>query len=223
MIIIPARNEGPRIGAVIECARQTCPNVPIVVVVNGCTDDTASIAEHMGATVLESAPGYGHALLTAYRHAASTEGLPWLVQLDADGQHPADAIPLLLRTLDQADVVIGSRFAEGGTAEGWRRRRRWAILAMGLATRWMSGLNVMDVTSGFQAFRPEVVDVLAQQFDPKLTDANVLVRLSRCGFVVRECGVNMGSRKGGVSMHGGLQSAIYAGKTLMAVSQEIRA
>ena len=94
---------------------------------------------------------------------------------------------------------------------------------MGLATRWMSGLDVMDVTSGFQAFRPEVVGVLAQQFDPQLTDANVLVRLSRCGFMVRECGVKMAPRKGGESMHGGLQSAIYAGKTLMAVSQEIRA
>jgi len=223
MIVIPARNEAPRIGSVIESVRQACPNVPIVVVVNGCTDDTAAVAEQMGAEVLESAPGYGLALLTAYRHAASTKELPWLVQLDADGQHPAEAIPLLLETLEHADVVIGSRFADGGTAEGWPRRRRWAIWAMGKATRWMSGLNVMDVTSGFQAFRPEVVDVLAQQFDPKLTDANVLVRLSRCGFVVRECGVNMGSRKGGESMHGGFQSAIYAGKTLMAVSQEIRA
>lgn len=223
MIVIPARNEAPRIGSVIKGARQACPNVPIVVVVNGCTDETASIAKQMGATVLESAPGYGHALLMAYRHAVSTTELPWLVQLDADGQHPADAIPLLLTSLEHADVVIGSRFAEGGTAEGWPRRRRWAIWAMGKATRWMSGLDVMDVTSGFQAFRPEVVGVLAQQFDPQFTDANVLVRLSRCGFAVRECGVNMRSRTGGESMHGGLQSAIYAGKTLMAVSQEIRA
>ena len=223
MIVIPARNEAPRIGPVIDGARRACPDAPIVVVVNGCTDNTASIAKQMGATVLESAPGYGHALLTAYRHAASMADLTWLVQLDADGQHPAEAIPSLLTALKDADVVIGSRFADGGTAEGWPRRRRWTIRAMGLATRWMSGLDVMDVTSGFQAFRPEVVGVLAQQFDPQLTDANVLVRLSRCGFMVRECGVKMAPRKGGESMHGGLQSAIYAGKTLMAVSQEIRA
>ena len=93
---------------------------------------------------------------------------------------------------------------------------------MGVATRLMSGLSVVDVTSGFQAFRPGVVSFLAQEFDAELTDANVLVRLKRNGFSIKEVGVSMAERTGGESMHGGLRSAIYAGKTLMAVSQEIR-
>ena len=93
---------------------------------------------------------------------------------------------------------------------------------MGAATRWMSGLCIDDVTSGFQAFRPPVVSMLAQEFDPDLTDANVLVRMNRWGFTIAEVGVPMQPRSGGESMHGGWRSAIYAGKTLMAVSQEIR-
>tara|TARA_B100000575_G_C23099314_1_gene634168 strand:+ start:168 stop:839 length:672 start_codon:yes stop_codon:yes gene_type:complete len=222
MIVIPARNEAPRVGAVVRAAKSTFPGIPVIVVVNGCTDSTAAVAAEAGAEVLHSEPGYGQALLTAYRHAAGIRGLPWLIQMDADGQHPVSAIPRMIEALQDADVVVGSRLVDGGSSVGWSRRRRWTIRLMSTATRWISGLNIEDVTSGFQAFRPDVVSVLAQEFDPELTDANVLVRLDRMGFCIREIGVPMEKREGGESMHGGVRSAIFAGKTLMAVSQEIR-
>jgi len=222
MIVIPARNEGPRIAAVIHAVRSACPGVEVVVVVNGCTDDTASVARESGATVIDSDPGYGTALLAGYRYAADRSDLPWLVQLDADGQHPAGSIPDMVAALDSADVIVGSRFAKGGSAPGWPWHRRWTVRAMGNITRWLSGLRILDVSSGFQAFRPEVVTALCGEFDPLLTDANVLVRLSRKGFKVKEIGVSMAKRSGGQSMHGGIRSAVYAGKTLMAVGQEIR-
>ena len=222
MILIPARNEAPRVGHVVRDVRNTCPGVPVVVVVNGCTDETAAVATNAGARVIESPPGYGNALLTGYRHASQFADLRWVVQMDADGQHPAASVPQLVGALERADAVVGSRLVRGGSAAGWPRRRRWTILAMGAATRWMSGLCIDDVTSGFQAFRPEVVSMLSQEFDPELTDANVLVRMERWGFSITEVGVPMQPRSGGESMHGGWRSAIYAGKTLMAVSQEIR-
>ena len=222
MILIPARNEAPRVGRVVRAARDACPGVPVVVVANGCTDQTAAVAIDAGARVLESAPGYGNALLMGYRHASQSGDLQWLVQMDADGQHPAASVPQLVGALERADAVVGSRLVRGGSAAGWPRHRRWTIRAMGAATRWMSGLRIDDVTSGFQAFRPEVVSMLAQKFDPVLTDANMLVRMKRWGFTITEVGVPMQPRSGGESMHGGWRSAIYAGKTLMAVSQEIR-
>ena len=222
MILIPARNEAPRVGRVVRAARDACPGVPVVVVANGCTDDTAAVAIDAGARVLESAPGYGNALLMGYRHASQFRDLQWVVQMDADGQHPAASVPQLVGALERADAVVGSRLVRGGSAAGWPRRRRWTIRAMGAATRWMSGLCIDDVTSGFQAFRPEVVSMLAREFDPLLTDANMLVRMKRWGFTITEVGVPMQPRSGGESMHGGWRSAIYAGKTLMAVSQEIR-
>jgi len=222
VILIPARNEAPRVGHVVRAVRKACPATPVVVVVNGCTDETAAVAIDAGAHVIESAPGYGNALLSGYRYALQCDDLHWVVQMDADGQHPAASVPRLVDALECADAVVGSRLVHGGSAAGWPRRRRWTIRAMGVATRWMSGLCIADVTSGFQAFRPEVVSMLAQEFDPQLTDANVLVRMKRWGFTITEVGVPMESRTGGVSMHGGWRSAIYAGKTLMAVSQEIR-
>jgi glycosyltransferase involved in cell wall biosynthesis len=222
MIIIPARNEAPRVAAIIAASARAAPGVPILVVVNGCEDETAEVAARAGATVIHSDPGYGSALLAGYRYALSQADLPWVVQLDADGQHPACEIPRLLAGLSGADVVIGSRFAEGGHAAGWPRRRRWTIALMGLCTSALTGARLRDVSSGFQALSPAAVQFLASDFPRELTDANVLARLHRAGFVLEEVGVKMAERQGGESMHGGIRSAIYAGKTVLAIMMEMR-
>ena len=222
MILIPASNEGPRIGSVIAECRLVCPDVPIVVVVNGCTDDTEEQAMAAGATVIHSNHGYGEALLAGYRYASQHPGLPWLLQMDADGQHPAPSIPVLLDALDVADMSIGSRLAPGGSAPGWAHSRRWTITLMSSVTKLLSGLSVRDVSSGFQAMRPEVVHHLAADFPTDLTDANVLVRLHRKGFRIAEVPVRMKARSGGNSMHGGWKSLIYVGRTLIAVRSEMR-
>ena len=69
MILIPARNEGPRIGDVVRDVRRLVPGVPVIVVVNGTTDDTAEVAKAAGAEVIYAEPGYGLALMAGYRHA----------------------------------------------------------------------------------------------------------------------------------------------------------
>jgi len=222
MILIPARNEGPRIGEVLERIFASMPGVPVVVVVNGCTDDTEDVALQAGATVIHSEPGYGAALLAGYRYALGFDDVSWLVQLDADGQHPAGDIPRLRRALEQADVVIGSRLVGGGESPGWPRRRRWTIALLGLATSALTGVRLRDVSSGFQALRRPVVQALSEDFPCDLTDANVLARLHKMGFSIEEVGVCMAARQGGQSMHGGVKSALYVGKTMLAVLAEIR-
>ena len=223
MILIPARNEGPRIGGVVDDVHRVAPGVPVVVVVNGTTDDTAEVAAAAGATVLHADPGYGTALMAGYRHALSSPDTAWVIQMDADGQHPAEAIPSLRAALSAHDVVIGSRFAPGGGAEAWPRRRRWTIAALGVATRMLTGCPVRDVSSGYQALSRPALECLEAVFSAELTDANVLARMHRAGLSMGEVGVHMPARSGGESMHGGLDSAIYAGKTLLAVIAEARA
>ncbi len=223
MILIPARNEEPRIASVVHDVRQVVPDTPVVVIVNGTTDDTALVAERAGAEVIHSEPGYGMALLTGYRHALSRSDTSWVVQMDADGQHPAQAIPHLRAALGAHDVVIGSRFAPGGGSPGWQRRRRWTIAALGVANRALTGCPVRDVSSGFQALSRPAIEFLSTAFSVDLTDANVLARLHKSGLAIGEVGVQMPQRAGGESMHGGMSSAIYAGKTLLAVIAEARA
>jgi len=222
MILIPARNEAPRIGSVIDHAIRVMPGIPVVVIANGCTDRTEPNARKAGATVIQSAPGYGAALLEGYRYALGFEDVQRIVQLDADGQHPAADIPRLWSALDDTDVVIGSRFVDGGDAPGWPRRRRWTIAALGVATSALTGIRLRDVSSGFQAFRRPVIEALAQDFPCELTDANVLAKMHRLGFSIEEIGVQMKARQGGESMHGGVKSALYAGKTMLALLSEIR-
>ena len=112
MIVIPARDEGPRIGAVLERLRAVMPSVPVLVVANGCTDDTAAQAAQRDATVVSAPEGYASALAVGYAHALDLwGGTPpegsWLVQLDADGQHPPEALPAMVAGLSRAHVVIG--------------------------------------------------------------------------------------------------------------------
>ena len=223
MILIPARNEAPRIGRVVREVRRMVPGVPVVVVVNGTTDDTAEVAEAAGAEVIHAEPGYGTALMAGYRHALSKPSTDWVIQMDADGQHPAVSIPTLRTGLESHDVVIGSRFAPGGGADEWPRRRRWTIAALGAATRALTGCPVRDVSSGFQALSRSALECMETVFSVELTDANVLARLHRSGLSIGEVGVRMPARAGGESMHGGFNSAIYAGKTLLAVIAEARA
>jgi glycosyltransferase involved in cell wall biosynthesis len=107
--VIPAYEEAPRVGAVVTGAKA---HIPVIVVDDGSTDDTAFIAEAAGATVLRQRPnqGKGAALRAGFRWAID-QGFGAVLTLDADGQHDPAEIPALLaaRTQTGADLVIGRR------------------------------------------------------------------------------------------------------------------
>lgn len=218
MVILPARDEGPRVGAVVRAVRATLPGVPVVVVENASTDDTARRAHDAGATVLRSAPGYARALRTGFVHALR-QGAPWVVQMDADGQHPAAALPALLAALDDADLVVGSRFvATPGYAVPLARRA--AIHALGAWATLCAGQRLRDVTSGFRAWRPDAVAAMVADYPEEVADANVLVRAIRRGMRVREVAVAMADRQGGRSMHGGPWSALFVARMALLTARE---
>jgi len=217
MILIPARNEGPRIGRVICGVQAVCPGVPVLVVANGCTDDTVAVARTHGAQVVLSPPGYATALATGYRavvamwNAAEASGPRWLVQLDADGQHPPESIPDVLAGLEHAELVLGSRLVSG-QAPDWMGARRWAVEGLGLWTSVLVGYRLRDVTSGFMGLSESVVRYLAENFPNQVADANVLVEVDQAGFGMVEVPVVMSDRDGGDSMHGGWRSIVYTAK-----------
>ena len=107
--LIPGYQEGPRIAAVVVGARLF---LPVVVIDDGSTDDTAEQAEAAGATVLVQRPnaGKGAALRAGFRHALEN-GATAVVTLDADGQHDPDEIPLFLTAFEdtEAELIIGRR------------------------------------------------------------------------------------------------------------------
>ena len=109
LALIPAYDEGPRIGAVVAAAAR---HLPVVVVDDGSSDETAAAAEAAGATVLRQVPnaGKGAALRAGFRHALA-HGREAVVTLDADGQHDPDEIPAFLQSFerDRPELIIGQR------------------------------------------------------------------------------------------------------------------
>jgi dolichol-phosphate mannosyltransferase len=94
---------------------------------------------------------------------AREHGYDVVVQMDADGSHPADAVPRLVAALDDADVVIGSRYVVGGRTVDWPWHRRLVSRAGNAYIRLVLGLPVRDCTAGFRAYRAGALAVLAEE------------------------------------------------------------
>ena len=126
--IIPCRDEAATIGEVVRGVRAFVPTV--FVIDDGSTDRTATEAEAAGATVRRHAQalGKGAALATGWT-AAAARGFQWTLQLDGDGQHAVDDVPLLLAAADEGvHLVIGNRLEQADDMP-WLRRQ---------TNRWMS-------------------------------------------------------------------------------------
>ena len=145
LALIPAYDEGPRIGAVVEVARHF---MAVVVLDDGSSDDTAARAEAAGATVIRRAPnaGKGAALRTGFRHALEA-GAPAVVTLDADGQHDPAEIPRFVERFEarRAELIIGQR-----DFRSMPPVRRLSNAVGGLVLAGALGRSVPDNQSGYR-------------------------------------------------------------------------
>ena len=143
--------------------------------------------------------GVGGAVRTGL-HYAVDHGYDRVVILDADGQHDAADIPVLLRALDDgADLVIGSRFAGNPTEFRVGLLRRGAMRFLQWVVRTTTGLTLSDVTSGFRAANRQVVCLLASMYPAEyLADTVETILITHyAGYVVREVPVVMRPRVAG--------------------------
>jgi glycosyltransferase involved in cell wall biosynthesis len=139
--------------------------------------------------------GYGAALKTIFREAEAL-GAEYLVVLDADGQHDAEDVPSLVEPIvaGEADVVIGSRFADGGETDApyYRRLGLWVInLLTNLSLGTVRDGRIHDTQSGYRAYNASAVDSLAADdgIDDRMSASlDILYHLLDQGFVVREVG-----------------------------------
>jgi glycosyltransferase involved in cell wall biosynthesis len=115
LVIMPAWNESETIGDTIREVRAHGPACDVLVVDDGSSDATAAIARAAGAIVVQLPfnLGVGGAMRTGFRYA-KYHRYPRAIQVDADGQHDPRDIASVLGGLEEADIVIGARFAEKG-------------------------------------------------------------------------------------------------------------
>jgi glycosyltransferase involved in cell wall biosynthesis len=159
-VIIPAKDEGPRIERVVKAVQEAGFD-HIIVVDDGSRDHTGKIAARAGATVLRHLInlGAGAATQTGIAFALSQQA-QYLVTLDGDGQHLAEDITLLMERLweQDLDLVIGSRFLL--KENKIPPVRRFYNLAGNFITFLVTGIYLSDSQSGFRAFRKEVAELL---------------------------------------------------------------
>ena len=221
LVLIPAYNEEGRIQRVIRDLQSLDRPVEILVVDDGSTDRTHEQARAMGAVVLRHVfnLGYGAALQTGYIYA-KRRGCRLLVQMDADGQHDADSLEILVNAIaGGADLVLGSRFRNATRDPQMGRLRRLGSRLFALiVTRW-TGVKVTDPTSGYQAMSAKAIEWAARDgFPDDYPDADVLILLARSGLNLVEVPVKMRQRMGGVSMHRGTRAAFYAYKMFLSLA-----
>jgi glycosyltransferase involved in cell wall biosynthesis len=161
-VVIPALNEGPAIGAVLDAVRALPYDLEIVVVDDGSTDDTGAVAAAHGAKVVRHATnlGYGRSIKDAVRASSSDV----IVLTDADGTYPIDRIPDLLAEFEKGfDMVVGAR--QGAVYHGtfFKSTLRWFLRKV---VEFASGRAVLDVNSGLRVFRKSSVE----QYFPDICD-----------------------------------------------------
>jgi glycosyltransferase involved in cell wall biosynthesis len=180
LALIPAYQEGPRVAQVV---RRTASQLPVVVVDDGSTDDTAARAEAAGATVLRQRPNQGKgAALRAGFGWAMDHGSEVVITLDADGQHDPADIPLFLDAWRRtgADLVIGQRdFARMPLS------RQLANRLGGRAMSWAAGRPIPDNQSGYRLLSRRLIERIADSDESGFEfEIEMITTCLRAGFTL---------------------------------------
>jgi len=185
VVAIPCRNEERFIGSVVLKAKRYASCV--IVVDDGSTDDSASIAEAAGARITRNkhAKGKGSAVNLALQEA-SRLGANALILMDGDGQHDADEIPKLLKPIVEghADIAVGSRFL-------LRKNRipKYRILGQHIltfVTNLGSGIKLTDSQSGFRAFSRKAIRTLSLSEQGFAVESEMQFQAKKEGLKVAE-------------------------------------
>jgi len=147
-IILPAKNEADSLKTLLPALRERFPEVEIIVVNDGSTDDTADVCRQYEVNMLSHVypMGNGAAIKTGARNATGDI----LVFMDADGQHNPDDIQSLIDGVRQGyDMVVGARHLDSHAS----LTRRIGNSIYNRLASWMTGYPILDLTSGFRAAR----------------------------------------------------------------------
>jgi glycosyltransferase involved in cell wall biosynthesis len=203
LIIIPAYNEQATITSVINALHSECPAYDCIVINDASTDNTSELARKTPDTIVVDLPvnlGIGGAVQTGLKYA-SKNNYDCAVQFDADGQHQAKDVPILVNLVlsGECDVCIGSRFVGDNRTTGSDFLRRIGIKVFEVLSLFLIRKRIRDHTSGFRAFNKKVVSFIMHEYPVDYPEPEIVVLLARNKFSIKEVFTQMYSRQGGVS------------------------
>jgi dolichol-phosphate mannosyltransferase len=212
LVIIPTYNERDNVERIVERVFEAVPAAEVLVVDDGSPDGTGKIADAMSEA--NSSVHVLHRNAKAGLGAAYIAGFDWgldqgfdvLVEMDADGSHAPEQLPRLLAQLDQADLVLGSRWVPGGTVLNWPRSRKLISLGGNVYTRLALGIDLKDATGGYRVFKREVlegIDYAAVASQGYCFQVDLAWRALRGGYRVVEVPITFAERERGESKMSG--------------------
>ena len=150
-IIVPALNEETSIGLVLSDLQSVLPEVEIVVVNDGSTDNTASIAKKAGVKVINHHKNFGYG--TSLRNAILASDREYVLTCDADGQHRAVDVKRMIEENNGCDMLIGCRDNESHQP----LMRRPGKFVLRHFANYLAGQKIPDLNSGLRMIRREVI------------------------------------------------------------------
>jgi dolichol-phosphate mannosyltransferase len=170
VVIMPTYNEIDSLPRVSAHLLETVPGVDLLVVDDQSPDGTGSFADDLATRnprvhVLHRATreGLGPAYLAGFAWAADS-GYDVIVEMDADGSHPAETLPAMLDALGETPrpgLVIGSRWMPGGAVVNWPRSRLLLSRTANLYARLALRMPTRDITAGYRAYPIDVVSAIS--------------------------------------------------------------
>jgi len=209
IICIPTFNERDNVEAIARAALDADSRVDVLVIDDNSPDGTVRIADQLAANeprahVLHrpNKEGLGRAYLDGFRWALE-RGYEFILEMDADFSHDPK---YLARFLDQAqagiDLVLGSRYVEGGGTVNWGRVRKLVSQGGSFYARTVLGLELRDLTGGFKCFRRRVlesIDLASVHSTGYAFQIELTYRASKKGFKVLEIPIVFEDRRVGQS------------------------
>lgn len=195
VVIIPTYNEAVNLPQIAPVVLNQDPRIDVLVVDDNSPDGTGRLADEMAAAnprvhVLhrQAKQGLGRAYLAGFAWALE-QGYHAIFEMDADFSHDPTFIPSFLKAAEEADLVLGSRYATGVNVINWPISRLLLSLGANFYARVITGLPLTDSTGGFKCFRREVlaaIDLGRVRSNGYAFQIEMSFRAWKLGFTLKE-------------------------------------
>jgi dolichol-phosphate mannosyltransferase len=196
LVVIPTYNEAANLPNLVPQVLAQDPRLDILVVDDASPDCTGQLAEAMAQResrlrVLHRAGklGLGTAYIAGFRWALERD-YAYVFEMDADFSHDPARLKEFLKAIEEADLVLGSRYLDGKVAVvNWPITRLMLSYCANIYARWLTGLRIWDLTGGFKCFRRKVleaIDLSQVRSNGYAFQIEMSVRAWRRGFTLKE-------------------------------------
>lgn len=209
LVVIPTYNEATNLAHLVPQVLAQDPGIDVLVVDDNSPDCTGQLAEAMAQKEprlhvihREGKLGLGTAYIVGFRWALERD-YAYVFEMDADFSHDPAHLKEFLKTIQDADLVLGSRYLGGRvTVVNWPMLRLVLSYCANIYARWLTGLRIWDLTGGFKCFRRrvlEAIDLSKVRSNGYAFQIEMSVRAWRKGFTLKEIPIVFVDRTEGLS------------------------